>query len=64
MKTLNFEGRNVIAIEHADFNNFSPVEIKIDLLLVPKDRMLGFRETEVFKSLWNSITDNTRIIYC
>jgi hypothetical protein len=64
MQTMNLDGRNVVAIEHSDFDNWvGPPDYAINVLLVPKEMMGGFRETEVFKSLWPHITDTTRIVY-
>lgn len=65
MKTLEFEGRKVIAIEHQDFVDWKiNIVGSIDLLLVPKEHMKGFRETELFQCLWNCITDKTKFVYC
>jgi len=65
MKTLEYEGRKVIALEHEDFITWHiPIKGSIDVLLVPKEHMKGFRDTELFQCLWECLTDNTRIVYC
>lgn len=65
MKTLEFEGRKVIAVEDEDFANWNlNIVGAIDVLLVPKERMKDFRETELFKCLWTCITDKTKFVYC
>jgi len=66
MKTLEFEGRKLIALEHEDFLNWH-IPIKgaiIDVLLVPREHMKSFRDTELFQCIWPCINDNTRIVYC
>lgn len=65
MKTLEFENRKVIAIESQDFVEWNiNIVGEIDLLLVPKEYMRNFRETDLFKCLWTCITDKTKFVYC
>lgn len=65
MKTLEFEGRKVIAIESDDFLSWDiNIVSAVDVILIPKEHTKNFCSSELFQCLVTCITEKTKLIYC
>jgi hypothetical protein len=63
MKTIEFDGKTGIVVEKGDINKEIKHTKDIDVILVSKEFMVNFRSSKIFSSLWEHISDKTRIVY-